>query len=68
MFFELYESKQKKRMIELKIYQKRVEISTILKINYIEKQRKYLNPKTYLGYVLGDFQISMWYLKISPYV
>jgi len=55
-------------MIELKKYQKRVEISTILKINYIEKQRKYLNPKTYLGYVLGDFQISMWYLKISPYV
>jgi hypothetical protein len=58
---------KKKRMIEWKQYQKRVEIRTTLKINYIEKQKKYLNPKTYLGYILGDFQISMWYLKINPY-
>jgi hypothetical protein len=68
MFFELYESKQKKNDRMKKKYQKRVEIGMTLRINFIEKQRKYLNPKTYLGYILGDFQISMWYLKINPYV
>lgn len=56
-----------KTKLEWKQYQKRVEIGTTLKINSIEKQRKYMNPKIYLGYILGDFQISMWYLKINPY-
>lgn len=41
MFFELYESKQNKMKT---IPKKRVEISTTLKINYIEKQRKILEP------------------------